>query len=593
MKLQRSKLKSNLIILMCVILVIAQTGTIKVNGKSPISITAESLELQKGTSKKLSLLNVPANAKITWSTSNNFAATVTKKGRVKAVNTGTATITAKYRKKYYICSVVVPDSSQIRLSDDSVVLDEGSVYMLTAVSGKPVSYISRNEHIAKVSKNGQITALNPGNVDIIVKNSVTQTKCTVTVNSLEGNPITTTVSKSAVAIRRLTKNNNIRYEPISWANNKDIRFKIANIDEANVKKCVWKTSDAKILSKPSSGESKIIASAKTVRAGTAIITAVITDKNGRESTYTQMVYVSEPVINTKTLMLLGANAGNNRQQYISFKGLSQYSQITWSVSNTAAVKINAFKTKAAIYGISPGAGVIKASVDGKTYNINFTVFNPVFGNITAVLAKNNSTKIVVGGLSGIVPAYTSRNTSVATVSPDGTIKGVRSGVTYIDVKIGEYNFYYRVEVAAKGIKRIIRRATYIVNNWKYSQKKRMKKGYYDCSALVWKGYKIYKNYHKKLGSKKRALSAGELFDFLYGKNKIFYFGYLGTDYMKPGDLIFYGDYNSAVKYSTPGRTLNIYHVAMYAGNGRVIEKGGQTINYNNTRHIVGIGRVVN
>ena len=64
------------------------------------------------------------------------------------------------------------------------------------------------------------------------------------------------------------------------------------------------------------------------------------------------------------------------------------------------------------------------------------------------------------------------------------------------------------------------------------------------------------------------------------------------DDLQPGDLIFYGDYSSAVKYSTPGRTLDIYHVSMYAGAGSVVEKGGQSINYNNTQHIVGIGRVV-
>ena len=79
----------------------------------------------------------------------------------------------------------------------------------------------------------------------------------------------------------------------------------------------------------------------------------------------------------------------------------------------------------------------------------------------------------------------------------------------------------------------------------------------------------------------------------YSKNQIIYFGYTGTDGMKPGDLIFYGDYNNAVKYSTPGRTLDIYHVAMYAGNGQVVEKGGQTMSSNNTKYIVGIGRVVN
>ena len=152
---------------------------------------------------------------------------------------------------------------------------------------------------------------------------------------------------------------------------------------------------------------------------------------------------------------------------------------------------------------------------------------------------------------------------------------------------------YRVEVAAKGMKTIINRANFIVNNWKYSQKKRMRKGYYDCSALVWKGYKAYKKYNKKLGSSKRALSAGDLFDYLNKKKKIVYYGYTGMDNMKPGDLIFYGDYANAVKYSTPGRTLNIYHVAMYAGNGEVVEKGGKTLDYNGTYYIVGIGRVVN
>lgn len=82
------------------------------------------------------------------------------------------------------------------------------------------------------------------------------------------------------------------------------------------------------------------------------------------------------------------------------------------------------------------------------------------------------------------------------------------------------------------------------------------------------------------------------FDYLKEKNQIVYYGFIDIDDMKPGDLIFYGDYNAAVKYSTPGRTLNIYHVSMYAGAGKVVEKGGQTINYNNISHIVGIGRVV-
>ena len=179
------------------------------------------------------------------------------------------------------------------------------------------------------------------------------------------------------------------------------------------------------------------------------------------------------------------------------------------------------------------------------------------------------------------------------MTADGKVTGKNSGVTYIDAKVGSYTFSFRIEVAAKGMKKIVNRANYIVNHWKYSQAKRMKRKYYDCSSLVWKGYKSYKKYHRKLGSRTYALTAAGLFDYLNSKKKIVYYGYLGYDYLKPGDLIFYGDYDYAVQYSTPGRTLDIYHVSMYAGNGMVVEKGGQYISYNNLSHVVGIGRVVN
>ena len=53
------------------------------------------------------------------------------------------------------------------------------------------------------------------------------------------------------------------------------------------------------------------------------------------------------------------------------------------------------------------------------------------------------------GDTGTVPKFTSRNESVATVSSDGVVKGVNSGVTYVDVKIGNIHKSYRIEVYAK------------------------------------------------------------------------------------------------------------------------------------------------
>lgn len=562
-----------------------------------ISMSYTSLTLTKGTAKKLKVRNLPnSNAKVVWGTTNEYAVTVSKKGKIKAVNYGTATIKARWKKKTVTCVVSVPDTSRnIMLNTQSVSLAEGTTYQLTAVSVKKVKYHSGNEAIATVSSTGLITAVNPGIVKITAKSTRGTASCIVTVTSsdVEVSSPEWITNKSVTAVRRLTKNNNIVYDNISWAKGKTISFKIDNLDESTVKKCVWSSENNSILSKPvASSTCKIQASAQTLAAGTTKVVATVTDYNGKVKEYSNYVYVSSPSLNTKNMILLGTGAGSNRQQFIVFSGLTKYSTIKWTNSNYASATFSSYNTKAAVWGILPGTGAITASVDGKTYTINYTVYNPVFGSITSVLAAGKTTKIDIQGLEGLSPVYTSRNGTIAKVAADGTITGKKAGVTYIDVKLDNMYFSYRIEISAKGIRKIINRAKFIVNNWKYSQAKRMKRGYYDCSALVWKGYKAYKQYHKKLGSAIRALPAGELFDYLYSKNQIVYFGYTGLDNLKPGDLIFYGDYDNAVKYSTPGRTLDIYHVAMYAGNGELVEKGGQVLTYEGTKYIVGIGRVV-
>lgn len=586
-------------LIISIVLVICMTCQfdVKTSAAAEFTISYSQYTLLKGQKKKLKVYNLPkANAKVTWTTSNKFAVTVSKKGKIKAVNYGTAVITATCKKKTVSCAVTVPDNSRSVTFDTSAVsIKENQTYKLTATSANKVSYMSGNEDIATVDSQGLIKAVNPGIVSITAKSKYGMAKCTVTVNSADVEVETSewTTDKSVVGIRRLTKNNNIVYDNITWAKNKNIAFKIDNLDESTVKKCVWKTDDNKILSRPqTTGDSKITAQAKTLGEGFTIVSATVTDIWGKVRTYRNYVFVSNPQVNAKNIVLFGANAGSARQQFISFKGLNRYSKVQWSNSDYSSATYTTYHTKAALWGIKAGTGVMTASVDGKTFKINYTVVCPVFQEIKNVLVKNKKTTIRIAGLTGVTPRYSIRNKKVATVDSTGVITGAKAGVTYVDVKLGKMNFSYRVEIAAKGMKKIIDRAQFIVNNWKYSQGKRMKKGYYDCSALVWKGYKAYKKYHKKLGSSKYALPAGELFDYLNRKKQIVYYGYTGVDNLQPGDLIFYGDYDNAVRYSTPGRTLNIYHVSMYAGNGMVVEKGGQTINYNGTKYIVGIGRVV-
>lgn len=496
-KKKRNKIQRKLLIFLLVIAVGMPVNLLQ--AKTVYNMSASSVLLNKGNSKKLTLVNAPANAKISWETSNKFAATVDN-GVVKALNYGTATITATYKKKSYTCSVTIPDTSKkITPNAYSATIVEGRTFQLTAVSANAVSYHSRNESIATVNGNGLITGKNPGKTKIILKSSGGSSECTVTVVADKANVgvVKKKVSRKKTAIRRVTKKNNISYERITWAKNKAIRFKIANLDERSIKKCVWSTSNKEILTKPKKIKgNKFVAEARTVNSGKADVIAKVTYKNGKVKEYSTKVYVSNPVINTKNIIVLGKNAGAWRLQYISFSGLSKYSVVNWNTSGITNIKTTSYRNKLAILGNKPASGVIKAQVDGKTYKIKYVVYNPAMTNLSGYIVKGKSAKINIGGVGAVKPQYTSRSESIATVAEDGTVTGKNPGVTIVDAKIGNYSFGFRVEVAAKGMKKIINRADYIVNHWKYNQGKRMQDGYYDCSSLVWKGYKAYKEYQE-------------------------------------------------------------------------------------------------
>ncbi|MDD6038358.1 MAG: Ig-like domain-containing protein [bacterium] len=70
-----------------------------------IRLSTEKKTLNVGKSFTLKLQN--ATGRIIWKSSKKSVATVTSKGKVKAVASGTATITAKYNKKSYRCEITV------------------------------------------------------------------------------------------------------------------------------------------------------------------------------------------------------------------------------------------------------------------------------------------------------------------------------------------------------------------------------------------------------------------------------------------------------------------------------------------------------
>ena len=70
-------------------------------------ISAKSVSLKAGMSKKLSIKGLASGKKVTWSSSNAKIASVSSSGKVLARKAGTTTITGKVGSKKYKCSVKV------------------------------------------------------------------------------------------------------------------------------------------------------------------------------------------------------------------------------------------------------------------------------------------------------------------------------------------------------------------------------------------------------------------------------------------------------------------------------------------------------
>lgn len=576
---------------LCIMIVAASSVVAPKDAEAAMKLSDNEMYVNITTTKTLTVKNA-GGKKVKWSSSNPFCCSVSK-GKVKALRYGTSQITATCGGQTFRCKVTVPDKHRtIYLNKYSKKIKDGKSFQLIAYGTNQIFFHSQNTNIATVDSKGKVKGVGPGTTYIFAKKGTGFAKCKVKVTTgakPKGTP-KALKNKKAVAIRRYTSKWKCTFGSITRTKGKSFYLAIANLDKNKVKEIKWYTADEKVASVKAHG--KYSAVCKTIAKGSAQVSAVVTYKTGKKTTYVNTVHVSNPSVN-KVVNCFTSSAGKNRAQYVRFTGLSSYSKVKYKVpKKSKAATIKVINNKVKITGKRNGHGTIKASVDGKSYKIKFYVCTPKFSSITKIIAKGKTTKLSVSGIGKLDPIYTMRDTKVASVSVDGVIKGKKGGVTYVDVQIGSMTFSKRVEVASKGMKTIIKRAKYIVNNWTYSQALRMNDGYYDCSALVWKGYQAYNNYQLKLGASKWALPAASLYDYLRNKGQVVYYGYTKLDDLHPGDLFFYGDYQSACMYTTPGGTLDIYHVAIYAGNGRVVEKGNPRFNYNNLDHIVGVGRVV-
>lgn len=191
-----------------------------------------------------------------------------------------------------------------------------------------------------------------------------------------------------------------------------------------------------------------------------------------------------------------------------------------------------------------------------TINLKISVIKLSCGN-SLVMKTGKTRQIKVKGTSDKVK-WKSSNSKVASISSNGKLKTKKMGNAIISATIGEFKLGCVISVLTPNRMKVINMANKIGKNWTYSQPKRMQTGYYDCSSLVWKSYRLE---GKVFGSSNYAPVAADIAKYCADRKKTVK-GNAEKNIQKlkyiPGALTFKTGADN-------GRYKGIYHVEMFVG----------------------------
>ena len=156
-----------------------QTATVDINGENTVQLNA-----------KVIPSNANKNTEITWISKKKEVASVNQKGLVTGKTVGNSMIMATSQNGYSADCLVVCQAKIKGITINLVTanMTVGQKITLTATTSpeivtEKVTWKSRNEDVAKVDNNGNVTGIGKGVVEIIAQNpgGTIQAVCTVTV----------------------------------------------------------------------------------------------------------------------------------------------------------------------------------------------------------------------------------------------------------------------------------------------------------------------------------------------------------------------------------------------------------------------------
>ena len=311
-----------------------QTPVVEVES---VSLNKSEMTLTEGESETLAATITPENAEnksITWSSNNEAVATVDVNGNVTAKSAGTAVITATSTNgKSAGCTVTVEKKqipvTEVRLSESTVGIVEGSTYKLTATvlpenttDSKNVSWSSSNSEVAAVDANGTVTAKRAGTAVITATSTNGKTAgCTVTVSRKEI-PITEiSLDKSSATLTEgETTTLTATVLPENTTYGKSVKWSSSNVAVATV---------------------DLMGKVTAKSAGTAIITA--TSENGKTASCTVTVnkkdtYTGLRDVDGNWMYFENGNVNSDYAGLVNYEGLWFYvdnGTIDWGYTGLA------------------------------------------------------------------------------------------------------------------------------------------------------------------------------------------------------------------------------------------------------------------
>lgn len=337
-----------------------------------ITLDKNSLSLVKGESETLTATVNPSGAthtNVSWSSSDSNVASVDSKGKVKAIASGNATITAQVDGIKATCTVTVTvPVESITLNKTKITLNKGESETLIATitpndaTENTITWTSSNIFMASVDSNGKVTAMGAGNVTITAKAGSKVASCAV---------------KVIVPVESITLN----MDAITLNEGESVTLKATIIPkDASDQAVTWSSSDESIVTVDQKGK------INAIKQGSADILARIDDKQAT-CKVTVIKNVTSISLDKESLTLLVGETSTLTATVLPDDATDK--TITWITydSNVATVENGVVK------GIGSGETIITAIAGSFVATCSIVVLMDSADGVSAAFIGGNCTII--------------------------------------------------------------------------------------------------------------------------------------------------------------------------------------------------------